>query len=272
MSTEHFFSPDMVFWQVDREIVLLLAGGRALLMQLAHPKIAAGVADHSHFKEDPLGRLHRTMRTMWSISFGEISEARLALGQVKNVHRQVHGALRPAEPLSAGTPYDAFDEELLLWVHATLIDAAMVGYDLFVRPLSLVEKARYYEDSKKLAYLFDIPPALIPPSFDEFSSYMKRMLTGNAIAVGPTARSLAEEILRPRPWILRPGGPWFRLVTAGSLPEGLRTAYGLSWSGREEKMFRLLTRAIRFFLPLVPKSLRIVPNARAAERKLLRRR
>jgi uncharacterized protein (DUF2236 family) len=97
------------------------------------------------------------------------------------------------------------------------------------------------------------------------------MLAGNAIAVGPTARSLAKEILRPKPWILRPGAPWFRLVTAGSLPEGLRSAYGLNWSGREEKMFRLVTRAIRFFLPLVPNPLRIVPNARAAERRLSRR-
>jgi uncharacterized protein (DUF2236 family) len=271
VDNDRFFSPDMTFWQVDREIVLLLAGGRALLMQLAHPKIAAGVADHSHFKQDPLGRLYRTMSTMWSITFGEISEALLALNQVKNVHRQVHGEIKPAEPLPAGTPYDAFDEELLLWVHATLIDSAMVGYDLFVRPLTQLEKVRYYEDSKKLADLFEIRSAIVPSSLEKFNNYVERMLAGNAIAVGPTARSLANEILRPKPWILRPGGPWFRLVTAGSLPEGLRSAYGLNWSGREEKMFRLVTRAIRFFLPLVPKPLRIVPNARAAERKLSRR-
>jgi uncharacterized protein (DUF2236 family) len=266
VDNDRFFSPDMMFWQVDREIVLLLAGGRALLMQLAHPKIAAGVADHSHFKQDPLGRLYRTMSTMWSITFGEISEARLALDRVKNVHRQVHGEIKPAESLPAGTPYDAFDEELLLWVHATLIDSAMVGYDLFVRPLTQLEKSRYYEDSKKLAELFEIRSAIVPSSLEEFNNYVERMLAGNAIAVGPTARSLAKEILRPKPWILRPGAPWFRLVTAGSLPEGLRTAYGVNWSGREEKMFRLVTRVIRFFLPLVPKPLRIVPNARRAER------
>src|SRR5262252_5550792 len=217
MDNDRFFSPDMMFWQVDREIVLLLAGGRALLMQLAHPKIAAGVADHSHFKQDPLGRLYRTMSTMWSITFGEISEARLALNQVKNVHR-----------------------------------------------LTQLEKSRYYEDSKKLAELFEIRSTIVPSSLAEFYKYVERMLAGNAIAVGPTARSLAEEILRPKPWILRPGAPWFRLVTAGSLPEGLRTGYGVNWSGREEKMFHLVTRVIRLFLPLVPKPLRIVPNARRA--------
>ena len=256
----------MMFWQVDREIVLLLAGGRALLMQLAHPKIAAGVADHSHFKQDPLGRLYRTMSTMWSITFGDMSEARLALHQVKSVHRQVHGEIKPGEPLPAGTRYDAFDEELLLWVHATLIDSAMLGYDLFVRPLTQLEKSRYYEDSKKLAELFEIRSTIVPSSLAEFYHYVECMLAGNAIAVGSTARSLAEEILRPKPWILRPGAPWFRLVTAGSLPEGLRRGYGVNWNGRDEKMFRWVTRVIRFFLPLVPKPLRIVPHARRAER------
>src|SRR5262249_23799688 len=97
MDNDRFFSPDMMFWQVDREIVLLLAGGRALLMQLAHPKIAAGVADHSHFKQDPLGRLYRTMSTMWSITFGDISEARLALNRVKKpIHRFTARSSQPS--------------------------------------------------------------------------------------------------------------------------------------------------------------------------------
>jgi len=260
----------MTFWQVDREMVLLLAGGRALLMQLAHPKIAAGVADHSHFKEDPLGRLYRTMNTMWSVSFGEKSEARLALEQVKNVHRRVHGEIKPVEPLPAGTPYDAFDEELLLWVHATLIDAAMVGYDFFVRPLTQPEKSRYYEDSKRLAALFEIPAEIVPSSLEEFKKYMEQMLTGNTIAVGPTALSLAQEIIRPHPWILKPGVPLHRLFTAGLLPERLRRDYKIPWNERREKTFLLLAKAIRGLLPLAPNFLRIVPHARAAEKSLRR--
>ena len=124
-----FFSPDAMIWQVDREMVLLLAGGRALLMQLAHPKVAAGVAEHSHFKADPLGRLYRTMSAMWSIVFDETSAARASLEQVKSVHRRIHGMVSPAESLPFGTHYDALDIELLLWVHATLIDSAMVAYD-----------------------------------------------------------------------------------------------------------------------------------------------
>jgi uncharacterized protein (DUF2236 family) len=261
-----FFSPDTMIWKVDREMVLLAAGGRALLMQLAHPKVAAGVAEHSHFKNDPLGRLYRTMSTMWSIVFDDTMPARAALERVKNVHRRVQGTILPAEPLPGGTPYDALDVDLLLWVHATLIDSAMVAYDIFVKPFVADEKHRYYDDSKKLAYLFEVPETLVPTSLADFDKYMESMLAGDEIAVGPTARALAEEILYPSPWILRPAGPLFRLVTAGLLPKKLRAAYGLGWNDQKEKRFSLTARLFRRLLPFVPKTFRIVPNARRAEK------
>jgi uncharacterized protein (DUF2236 family) len=264
--SERFFSPNMMIWQVDREMILLLAGGRALLMQLAHPKVAAGVAAHSHFSGDPLGRLRRTMSAMWSIVFDETPAACASLEQVKSVHRRIHGIISPAEPLPFGTRYDALDVELLLWVHATLIDSAMVAYDLFVKPLAPDEKSRYYDDSKKLARLFDIPATLVPGSLEEFNRYLDRMLSGDEIAVGPTARALAGEILYPRPWILRPARPLFRLVTTGLLPEKLQRGYGLGWNERKDKIFRLVATSVRRLLPLVPGSLRIVANARAAEK------
>ena len=263
---ERFFSPDAMIWQLDREMVLLLAGGRALLMQLAHPKVAAGVAEHSHFKADPLGRLYRTMGAMWSIVFDEALAARASLEQVKSVHRRIHGIISPAESLSFGTRYDALDIELLLWVHATLIDSAMVAYDLFVKPLAPGEKSEYYDDSKKLAHLFEIPEMLVPGSLIDFNSYTERMLVSGEISVGPTARALAEEILYPSPLILKPASPLFRLITAGLLPECLRDAYGLVWSEPKEKAFWLIAKWVRRLVPLVPKPLRIVPNARAAEK------
>jgi uncharacterized protein (DUF2236 family) len=267
-----YFSPEMMIWRVDREMTLLLAGGRALLMQLAHPKVAAGVAQHSHFKDDPLGRLHRTMSTMWSIVFDETPTARAALEQVKNVHRKVRGVIQAAEPLPPGTPYDALDEELLLWVHATLIDSALRVYDLFVKPLTFDEQSRYYEDSKMLAHLFEIPDALVPSALRNFNDYVEGMLTGGKITVGPTARSLADEILHPRPWILKPAGPLFRLITAGLLPEGLREAYGLRWNNRTRRRFSFVTKAARWVLPILPRPLRIVPNARHGEKQMSARR
>ena len=257
-----------MIWRVDRDMALLLAGGRALLMQLAHPKVAAGVAQHSQFKEDPLGRLYRTISTTWSIVFDKTVLARAALERVKNIHGKVQGTTPAAEPLPSGTRYDALDVELLLWVHATLVDSAMLAYELFVKPLTPREKSRYYDDTKKLASLFEIPDTLVPGSLLDFDNYLERMLSGNDVVVGPTARSVAREILYPKPWILRPGGPLFRLVTAGLLPERLRDGYGLGWSNRREKGFRLFAQGTRRLLPVVPGLLRIVPNARAAEKRL----
>ncbi|HEY2918627.1 MAG TPA: oxygenase MpaB family protein [Candidatus Binatia bacterium] len=267
---ERFFNPDSRIWQVDREMVLLLAGGRALLMQLAHPKIAAGVADHSRFQDDPFGRLYRTMSAMWSIVFDERTEARAALERVENRHRKVRGSVPSGEPLHSKNHYDAFDQELLLWVHATLIDSAMIAYDRFVRPLPPVEKIGYYDDSKKLACLFGIEEKIIPPSLTEFDRYMKRMLTQDVLAVGPTAKNLSHDILYARPWIFKPAGPLFRFVTAGLLPEKLREGYELKWNEHKEKIFSLLARVILVSLPLVPTPIRVVPNARAAERAFQR--
>ncbi len=263
-SVERFFAPDTMVWKLHREMVLMLAGGRALLMQLAHPKVAAGVAEHSHFKEDPLGRLHRTMTMMWSIVFDELPKAQAALDQVNRIHGRVRGVVEATEPGPRGTPYDASDPELLLWVHATLIDSAVLAYDLFVKSLTPEEKSNYYIDTKKLARLFEIPEKVLPASLGDFDDYMERMLAGQGIAVGPTARSLAKDILYPRPWALKPASPLFRLITAGLLPQRLRQAYGLDWNERREKSFWLLARGIRKSLPFVPRPLRIVPNARRA--------
>ena len=263
---EGFFRPTSKIWQVNREMILLLAGGRALLMQLAHPKVAAGVAAHSRFQGDPLGRLYRTMSRMWSIVFDEESQAREALQQVAMVHKRVRGNVSSDEPFHAGAAYDASDQELLFWVHATLIDSAMVAYDLFVAPLNPADRAHYYGDAKKLAALFGIQDNNIPSSVASFDSYMDQVLASGDIVAGPIARKLAVDVLYPDPYILRPAGPLFRLVTAGLLPANLREGYGLGWSGRREKKLMLAAKAIRSLLPVTPSFVRIVPNARKSER------
>ena len=262
---DRFFEPASEFWQVHREMVLLLVGGRALLMQLAHPKVAAGVAEHSRFQQSPIARLQRTTSALWSVIFDERAQARSALEKIDNIHAKVRGAVPSGEPLFAGKPYDAIDQELLLWVHATLIDSAMVAYDLFVAPMAAPVRNAYYDDSKRLAALFGIEKERIPPSLAEFEMYMNRMIAGDRIVVGPTARNLAHDILYARPWIFKISGPLFRLVTAGLLPEKLRDGYGLRWSAQRGKMLTTFATAVRTVRPLVPAPMRVVPNARAAE-------
>ena len=264
---DRFFQPESTIWRVDREMVLLLGGGRALLMQLAHPKVAEGVADHSRFREDPMGRLYQTMSTMWSIVFDEVPEAQVSLQRVRQVHRQVQGALKQGDVLPVGTPYCAQDPALLLWVHATLIDSALLTYELFVGPLSGQEKSQYYDETKRLAHLLGVPESRIPDSLEAFDDYMREMIDSDAISVGATARALAGEILRPKPWILKMAAPVSALITIGLLPEKLRHQYRLKWSHRKEKMLKLLATSLRTTLPFVPALFRVVPHARAAEAK-----
>lgn len=259
-----------MIWKVDRERALLLGGGRALLMQLAHPKVASGVADHSRFLEAPLDRLRRTMNTMWSIVFDEAEQADVALRRVKTTHQKVRGAVKDSGRITEESGYDALDPELLLWVHATLIDSALVTYELFVESLSAGDRNRYYEESKKLAALFEIPAAQVPPSLAAFEAYMNTMIDGNTLVVIPTARRLADEILHPRPWRIRLAGPLFAFVTAGLLPPRLREQYRLTWNEQKAKKLRRLGLWVQRFLPLLPSGLRIVPHARAARKRLAR--
>ncbi len=266
--SHRLFSRDSMIWKIDREMILLLGGGRALLMQLAHPKVAAGVGNHSQFQEDPIGRLQRTMNTMWLIVFDEWDQAQTALRRVKEVHCRVEGTTRDGEALPSGTPYAARDPELLLWVHATLVDSAIRVYELLVHSLSREQKIEYYEETKRLAHLFDVPESLMPVSLEAFERYMSQMIGGGAISVGASARAMAQEILYPRPWVLKMGGPLFAFITAGLLPEKLRDGYGLAWNEPRERIFRLLTASLRTFHPLLPAPIRVVPQARAAEKRL----
>ena len=263
--SESFFPRDSAIWRVDREMALLLGGGRALLMQIAHPKIAAGVADHSRFLNDPLGRLKQTMETMWSIVFDDLPQARASLVRLSEVHRRVQGRVRDAGAAFNGAAYSAQDPQLLLWVHATLVDSALVVYDRFVGPLPQELRRRYYDDSKKLAVLLGVPDAMLPATLKDFQEYVTAMVDSDAIAVGAAAAELAHAILYPPPWYLKTVAPLNVLITAGLLPPKLRRAYGLHWSGGKEKALRLVAGSTRAALPFVPAVLRVVPQARAAE-------
>lgn len=265
MQSEPLFSPDMMIWRVDREMALLLGGGRALLMQLAHPKIAAGVAQASRFQEDPLGRLARTMTTMWSIVFDDAAGSDAALRRVRGLHRRVRGFIGEGEPLPDRTGFAALDPELLFWVHATLVDSALVTYDRFVKPLSPSERAQYYVETRTLAAAFGLAESDIPASLQGFNAYLARMLSDGTIAVGPRATALARDILHPRVPVLRPAGPLFRFLTAGMLSADLRTAYGFSWSPAKEAALKLAGRVAQVVIPAIPGPLRVAPNARASE-------
>ncbi len=265
--------PDSITWRVHREAVLLLGGGRALLMQIAHPLVAAAVADHSDFRQDPFGRLRRTLDAMFTITFGDADEARRAYKKINCVHGRVHGKLaEPTGHFPAGTSYRARDPELLFWVHATLVDTAILTYRRYVRNLSAGEQEQYYQESKNLARLFRIPESLIPPALEDLQKYLRGAIERGPVRVSSTARELARNILHP-PVGLAPSLLFdlISLVTIGLLPPRLREGFGLEWNPTRQFLLDASRVAVRNMLPLLPDIFRAVPAARAAERAIFGR-
>src|SRR5438034_10707595 len=116
-----FFGPESVSWRVHRETTVLFGGARALLMQAAHPLVIAGARETGFYERNPWKRLQRTLQLTYTLTFGSYAEAKVAADRINDVHRRVHGV----DPIT-GRHYDALDPELLLWVHACLVDSALL--------------------------------------------------------------------------------------------------------------------------------------------------
>lgn len=263
------FDPSSLVWRVNRESVLLLGGRRALLMQLAHPLVSQAVADHSRFIDDRVGRLLKTLQLSFAIVFGETDEAEAAVDRINAVHRSVVGALdERAGPFDAGTIYRADDPELLLWVHATLVDSALVFYERFVRRLSSQERETFYSETGRFTRQLGIPPELLPGGYDDFVDYIESMIKSGRITVTATARRLAEEILYPPVgWIPRRLFDPLNVITIGTLPPPVREGYGLRWNRARGAALGAATAMIRGAVTVAPKRLRFVPPARRAEER-----
>jgi uncharacterized protein (DUF2236 family) len=135
------FQPTSEFWRVNRELAVSLAGPRAVLMQIAHPLIAAGVAEHSRFRRHRLARLYRTSLAAAAITFGTAELAARTVRTIDRRHGAVRGTLRTATgAFPAGACYDARDPELMLWVLSTITDSALTLFDRFVSPLSIAHR------------------------------------------------------------------------------------------------------------------------------------
>ena len=219
-------------------------------MQLAHPKVAAGVDDHSDFRTHPIRRLRRTVLVTMAIVFGERETALAAARTVNQAHSRVRGH-----------DYHALDPELLLWVHATLVDSALVTYRTFVQPLTASERDDFYQESKLIGELLGIPRNRFPESLRDFDDYLHRIQDEGEVQVTPRAKDLARLVVRPRLRLLP--GPLmvpFEVVTAGLLPPALRESYGLAWGRGQQRAFRLAVAAVPRVVALTPPLLRVWPR------------
>ncbi|MGH7762750.1 MAG: oxygenase MpaB family protein [Candidatus Dormibacteraceae bacterium] len=244
------FEEDSITRRINRENILLLGGGRALLMQLAHPKVAAGVDEHSDFRARPIRRLRRTIRMTMAIVFGDRATALAAARGVNQAHAKVQGA-----------GYRALDPDLLLWVYATLADTALVTYEVFVKRLLPREREDFHHEFKLLGELLGIPRDLFPQTVGDFDRYMEQMVSSGPVRVDARACELAEQIMRPQVWLL-PGPAMLPLnvVTTGLLTPALREQYGLAWGPRQQRAYRMAVAVVPRVIALTPSLLRVWPR------------
>jgi len=247
------FQSSSVFWRVNREMTSALAGPRAVLMQIAHPLVAAGVADHSRYRDARFGRLYRTAMAAAAITFCSEDLAARAILSIDRKHRKVHGVLRrPAGVFPAGTPYDANDPELKLWVLATITDSTLLAYQLFVKPLSMMEREEFYQDSLLLSKLFGIPDSIIPQTYCDFQTYINNMLSGDIIQVSDSAREISNALFAPT----LAGKAMYAgsIIGIGLMPDRLKQEFGLAWSPRSERWLTSgarIHRSVRKHVPSI---------------------
>jgi uncharacterized protein (DUF2236 family) len=270
--------PNSVAWTINREIVLLLGWGRAVLMQIAHPLVAAGVAQHSVFLNEPALRRRRLLQTidaMLALTFGTGDEAATAAHGINRIHDRVNGHLNEATgAFAACTNFSAHDPELLRWVHATLLDSFPLTHRLFVGPLSDEEVDRYYREAAGLEPLLGVPEGFFPRSGAELSAYMREMTASGSIAVGADARRIAGDLLSPSlPFkmgrLLAPVLWLARLPATGLLPPEIRAGYGFKWTRFDAFALGVLSAVGRLVVPRLPSSMRHWPVARRAARRVL---
>jgi uncharacterized protein (DUF2236 family) len=272
MGDAGLFGPGSVTWRVNREGVLLLGGGAALIEQVAHPLVAAGVAEHSNYAEDPWGRLYRTLDLTTKIVFGSTEVAEEASARIKHVHGRVKGVTtEDGGRYPAGTRYDARDPELLMWVHATLVNTSLDVYTRYVGSLSIAERREYYEEQKLLGEKFGIPRERQPDDYADFNDYFHSMLSSDRLAATGALRAVVGATMWPEiPFVARPLVEAVRLATVGLLPERLRDELGLPFGPTRRRLFDASRALLSGALPLLPRMMREFPPARSADRRVRR--
>jgi uncharacterized protein (DUF2236 family) len=270
MSDAGLFGPGSVTWRVNREGVLLLGGGTAIILQLAHPLVAAGVAQHSNYRDEPWARLYRTLDMTTKIMFGPTSLAEDTARKLRHVHGLIRGeTTESAGRFPAGTPYDSRTPDLRMWVHATLVHVSLDVYTRYIGPLTIAERRRYYDEQMLLAEKFGVPRSEQPATYTEFYEYFNAMLASDSIAVTDALRDVVDATLNPPlPRVARPLVEALNLATVGMLPESLRADLELPWGPNRQRLFHASRLVLSRALPVLPRLFREFPPARSADKRV----
>ncbi len=246
-----------VTWRHAGDVRVLLAAGYALLLQVSHPTVGAGVSEHSRFRTDPWGRLLRTLDYSCTMVYAGPVQAGEMGRRIREFHKQIRG-VRPD-----GVPYNALEPQAYAWVHATLAAGIVAAHDRFGLRLGEAEREQLWEQWRTLGRLLGIRDRDLPATWPQFGVYFERTVQETLVRTAAVEEVL-EALARPMPpglsrayrplWPLTAGslGHLIGLTTAGLLPAILRERFGIPWSRRRELELRAMSGALRAATPAMP--------------------
>jgi len=257
MTSEEVFGPESMMWRINRELAVLLAGPAAAVLQVAHPMVAEGVALHSRFRVDAVGRLSRTLAAVYTVAFGTSAE----VAWVREAVARKHHAVR-------GPGYSAFDPGAQLWVLATLIMASVTMYERFVGPLTDAERNRFLEENRSFGRIFGVDPGLIWADWPALLAYWEAVLRNSDFGGTPICGEVARSVLRPEaPLFMRWLSPVFRALTLELVPVAVAQRLGLGRSFLQRPLWAVLDACLPRLLPWLPPAARFAKHYRIAVRR-----
>jgi uncharacterized protein (DUF2236 family) len=251
---EGYFGPKSVSWQVHREVTVLFGGARAMLMQAAHPLVIAGANQTGMYERNPWKRLQRTLVLQYALTFGTKAEAHAAAERINEVHERINGVDRVT-----GRRYDALDPDLLLWVHACLVESALLFERLTIAGLDAAGRQRFLEEQMFSAELVRLPRERIPPTVAALESYVTDTVQSGELVVTDAARSVAGLFFDPpsdAQW--RPVLKAVARLAFGTLPAALRNGYGFPYGPARRTQVRAMLAALRSVRPMLPPKHRFI--------------
>ncbi len=262
--------PDSVCWRYASDVRLNLAILYPLLLQVAHPVVAAGVRDYSDFERDPYDRLLRTVDYVTLLVYG--GEDAIAAGRrLRALHRRFRGVR------DDGRVYNALEPDAYAWVHATLLDTYVAGHAQFGRPMRPEARECFYHEYRGLGRLIGVRPRDLPECWEGFREYFDHVCATELAFNDSVRRVLRAVRMSGRPLVPMPGPAWsvariplrraIWLGGVGLLTPELRRRLRIPWSRSDELVFRGLGQMTRAMTPVLPEGYRVAGPAQLAARR-----
>jgi len=259
-NSPYVFDLDSEMWRINHQRCGLFFGPAAAILQIAHPRIAQGVAEHSDFRNDTLGRLRRTLSSTNGIAFGTLAEAEAIRDRLHHVHGQVRGDT--VAGVGGRANYSAFEPDLLLWVLATLVMASLQGWEMIYGPLAIDRREQFYRDMRRFGGYFGLRPEHCPTGWTEFAEYYQSMIHGPELASHPFCAEVCRHIVTPRsPFGMRMLGTGLHFLSIETLPKHLHAGLGLRSTLTSRTQMALLKKTAPLWFPRLPERQRLYPEA-----------